>query len=562
MPVKLRDGVSDPAVTDILAGALYDIWYDGMQFRLITPMPSMASGSVVSVFGRQGAVAQQPGDYTTDQVTEGTANKFFTAARAQSAMAGLYQTPISGAPSSWPTLGTAAGHASTDFEPALANPSVSGYVLSSNTAGARSWVAQSGGVTSAFGRTGAVTAQSGDYTTDQVTEGGNLYYTAARALAAVTWGALTGKPSAFTASPHAASHQNGGSDEIATATPAANAIPKAGADGKLDAGWLPAGSGSLGYTAENVANKGLANGYAPLDSSAHVPTANTPALTGDVTKAAGNGAATVAGIQGRAVASTAPTDGQALIWSASGSQYVPATLATGNGTSSTNGTNGQPLTSDGSGGFGTPLTLVTTIGAQGADTSIPSEKAVRSAIPTLRTWNYVFQGADYGGVPVFAGNIPAAGAPTAKINASSDLAVLDFPTAQSTYYWYGSWRMPPAYPASGAISYIISSMCDPANCDSTHAANVHISLACSGTAARPDSPSYTELTAPIAITNNASGYQTVTTGMIAPGAGTPTLPACATTNRATIKLRVDTSANSLTGSFQLVAVGFYVQGQL
>jgi hypothetical protein len=105
-------------------------------------------------------------------------------------------------------------------------------------------------------------------------------------------------------------------------------------------------------------------------------------------------------------------------------------------------------------------------------------------------------------------------------------------------------------------------MCDPANCDSTHAANVHISLACSGTAARPDSPSYTELTAPIAITNNASGYQTVTTGMIAPGAGTPTLPACATTNRATIKLRVDTSANSLTGSFQLVAVGFYVQGQL
>ncbi len=37
---------------------------------------------------------------------------------------------------------------------------------------------------------------------------------------------------------HAASHQHGGSDEIATATPAANAIPKAGADGKLSIGWL------------------------------------------------------------------------------------------------------------------------------------------------------------------------------------------------------------------------------------------------------------------------------------------------------------------------------------
>lgn len=37
---------------------------------------------------------------------------------------------------------------------------------------------------------------------------------------------------------HAAQHQNGGSDEVATATPAANAIPKAGADGTLAAGWL------------------------------------------------------------------------------------------------------------------------------------------------------------------------------------------------------------------------------------------------------------------------------------------------------------------------------------
>lgn len=41
-------------------------------------------------------------------------------------------------------------------------------------------------VTSVFGRTGAVTAQSGDYTTTQVTEGTNLYYTDARARAAVS----------------------------------------------------------------------------------------------------------------------------------------------------------------------------------------------------------------------------------------------------------------------------------------------------------------------------------------------------------------------------------------
>jgi hypothetical protein len=39
---------------------------------------------------------------------------------------------------------------------------------------------------------------------------------------------------------HAASHQNGGGDEVATATPAANAIPKAGAGATLATGWLPA----------------------------------------------------------------------------------------------------------------------------------------------------------------------------------------------------------------------------------------------------------------------------------------------------------------------------------
>ena len=38
---------------------------------------------------------------------------------------------------------------------------------------------------------------------------------------------------------HKASHQHGGSDEIATATPAANVIPKAGAGGTLAAGFLP-----------------------------------------------------------------------------------------------------------------------------------------------------------------------------------------------------------------------------------------------------------------------------------------------------------------------------------
>jgi len=41
-------------------------------------------------------------------------------------------------------------------------------------------------VTSVFGRTGSVVAQAGDYTTAQVTESGNLYYTDARARAAIS----------------------------------------------------------------------------------------------------------------------------------------------------------------------------------------------------------------------------------------------------------------------------------------------------------------------------------------------------------------------------------------
>jgi hypothetical protein len=42
-----------------------------------------------------------------------------------------------------------------------------------------------GAVASVFGRTGTVTAQSGDYTTAKVTESGNLYFTTARVLAVV-----------------------------------------------------------------------------------------------------------------------------------------------------------------------------------------------------------------------------------------------------------------------------------------------------------------------------------------------------------------------------------------
>lgn len=53
---------------------------------------------------------------------------------------------------------------------------------------------------------------------------------------------------------HADRHQNGGNDEVATATAAANAIPKAGAGGTLAAAWLPntaVTSGSYGSATQS-----------------------------------------------------------------------------------------------------------------------------------------------------------------------------------------------------------------------------------------------------------------------------------------------------------------------
>lgn len=56
-----------------------------------------------------------------------------------------------------------------------------------------------GAVSSVFGRTGAVTATSGDYNTSQVTENTNLYYTDARVLAAVLTGLSTASSTDVTA---------------------------------------------------------------------------------------------------------------------------------------------------------------------------------------------------------------------------------------------------------------------------------------------------------------------------------------------------------------------------
>jgi hypothetical protein len=81
----------------------------------------------------------------------------------------------------------------------------------------------------------------------------------------------------YALSTHAASHQSGGADEVATATPAANAIPKAGAGGTLAAGWLPNPSAStLGGVQSKAA---AASNFIISISTSGVPAAAQPAFT-------------------------------------------------------------------------------------------------------------------------------------------------------------------------------------------------------------------------------------------------------------------------------------------
>ncbi len=107
---------------------------------------TQGAGAVASVFGRTGAVTGQSGDYSFSQL---------------SGSAGLNQLAQGGASANQVLTWNG-----TQWNPVT-------------------WTG-GGGVASVFGRTGAVIAQSGDYTTAQVTESGNLYFTNARAQAALS----------------------------------------------------------------------------------------------------------------------------------------------------------------------------------------------------------------------------------------------------------------------------------------------------------------------------------------------------------------------------------------
>jgi hypothetical protein len=95
----------------------------------------------------------------------------------------LVDPPTSGTKGYYYIVSTGGTFAGITFE-------VGDWIISNGTAWGK--VDNTDAVSSVFGRTGNVTASNGDYTTAQVTESGNLYFTNARAIASVLTGYTSG----------------------------------------------------------------------------------------------------------------------------------------------------------------------------------------------------------------------------------------------------------------------------------------------------------------------------------------------------------------------------------
>jgi hypothetical protein len=233
--------------------------------------------AVISVFGRTGAIVAQAGDYTTTLVTEGT-NLYFTDQRARnvisSSITGINYSNTTGIFSLAsgfviPTT-TQATQWTTAYNDSITSAAVTGTTTKTLTLNQQdggtitaSWTDDNTNlITSVFGRTGAVVAQSGDYTTTLVTEGDNLYFTTARARTAISLTVTgTSGPATYSSSTGILNipQYQGGVTSFNTRT---GAITLTSTD-VTDA---------LGFTPENIANK--SNDTALGTSSTLYPTQN------------------------------------------------------------------------------------------------------------------------------------------------------------------------------------------------------------------------------------------------------------------------------------------------
>jgi hypothetical protein len=256
--------------------------------------PQGFGAAIATVFGRTGAISAQSGDYTFGQIA-GTvgdpqigggvnAIKIASGTVGNTAFGFLanvtadIQTQLNGKAAlvhSHNTGGDASGDLGSITVTALRGRTVATTAPATGQAlvwNGSQWLPQNlagGGVPSVFGRTGPITASTGDYTFPQIS------------------GTVT-------------------DSQVATAINAA----------KIGSGTV--GNAAFGYLA-NVASdlQTQLNGKALI---------NQP-VGGDVSGSLG--VVTVAALQNRSLAATAPANGQALVWNSSFSQWQPQNVAAG-----------------------------------------------------------------------------------------------------------------------------------------------------------------------------------------------------------------------------------------
>jgi hypothetical protein len=350
-----------------------------------TASVSGASGPVNSIFGRSGAVMSQAGDYTFSQIS-GTAGSSQLPAAGGDVSGTLTAATVTGiqnravantAPvngqaviwnsnvSTWqPGLisqisgtvassqlpgagGDLSGTLTTATVKAIQGQAVSSTLPSNGQAlvwnsGATAWqpstVSGGGAVSSVFGRTGAVTAQTGDYNFGQIS-------------GTVAAGQLPGAGGDVSGTLTAATVTGIQSRAVANTAPANGQalVWNSGASA-----WQPgtvSGSGAVssvfGRTGAVTAQTGD-YGFGQISGS--VASSQLPGAGGDVS---GNlTAATVTGIQSRAVANTAPANGQALVWNSGASAWQPGTVSGSGAVSSVFGRTGAVTATTGDYGFG------------------------------------------------------------------------------------------------------------------------------------------------------------------------------------------------------------------
>ena len=208
---------------------------NGVSFDLSADRSWTIAAGVTSFNSRTGAITPTAGDYTTALVTEVT-NLYYTDARARAAI-------------SLTTTGT------------------SGSATYNNTTGVLNIPAYQGGVTSFNTRTGAITLTSSDVTTA-------LTYTPYNATNPSAYIALTSL--SFVAGSGAYNNTTG----VITIPTNNNQITNgAGYITGITSGNVTT---ALGFTPENAANKGIANGYASLDGGGLVPSTQLPSYVDDV----------------------------------------------------------------------------------------------------------------------------------------------------------------------------------------------------------------------------------------------------------------------------------------